>query len=382
MSQPAPDLAAPGPGVADLRRRARLALARAASDPGCAAAVPAGAPPLQALGAASMLQISASQRPALLVPLLPEGGLMLVHGPRGVGRSHVLVGCAAALAAGDWFLGWRARRAADVLFLSGAAPAAMLGARLGSALRAMRRREVRGDVRGEAPGERLRLLAPELQQAAMPALDTAEGQARLVPLLQGAEVVVIDDAACLMPGIGSNAARSQWRFGELLRRLRHAGKTVLVGQASGEGARSRADRGALACLEAQADVVIGLRRPADYAPSDGARFELHIERANHLPGAAREVREVHLAAGEHGQVMWRAARAVDLAKARFEALITEGVPAPEAARALGLPRTTAWRWANRIAPQRAMANFPGGAVDGRRQAAGRATAADHGVPSH
>ncbi len=340
-----------------------------------APAFPAALPahPLQAMSTASLLQTAAPRRPALLAPVLPEAGLMLVHGPRGVGRSHVLAGCAAALATGDWFLGWRAQRAADVLFISGAGSAAMLGARLGAALRAMRRRDAPRERQGEHPRLRLCLLTPELQQAAMPALDTVEGQARLVPLLQAADVVVIDDASCLMPSIAANAGRSQWRFGELLRRLRHAGKTVLVGQASGDGARSRADRAALACLEAQADVVIGLRRPAGYAASDGARFELHIERANHLPGAAREVREIHLAAGEDGQVMWHAARAVDLARARFAALIADGVPAPEAARALGLPRTTAWRWAGKIASPRA-ANFSSPRADDRQPAPGSATA--------
>ena len=324
--------------ISGVRRHARLALA------GAAGTLPTAAPPqpaseLRPLGTEGVLQIAAAPRPPLLAPLLPEGGLMLVHGPRGIGRSHVLIGCTAALLSGGGFLDWRARRPVDVLFLSGAASSALLAARLGAALRAL--------PGGRTIGERLRLLTPDRQEAAMPALDTVQGQAQLLPLLAQADVLVIDDAGPLVHGMNANTARNQWRFGEFLRRLRHAGRTVLIGQASGAAVRSRADRGVLACVETQADVVLGLRRPAGCAAGEGALFELHVERAGHLPRALCEVREVELACGR--RELWRTSRASDLAKTRFGALLADGMPARDAARALGLDRTTAWRWAKRLA---------------------------------
>jgi len=344
--------------AADPGRLARRALAEARLP---AAPEP---PPLRTLDTAALLGLAAGPRPALLAPVLPEGGLLVVHGPRGIGRSHLLVGCAAALACGGWFLGWRARRATHVLYVSGAGSAALLGARLAAALRATGARAV------AAAGERLALLAPDQQAAPMPALDTAQGQASLVPLLAAADVIVIDDLACLMPGLAGNPARSQARFGELLRRLRHAGKSVLVGQASGAGC-SRAERAALTCLEAQADTVISLQRPADYKPADGVRFHLHIERASHLPGIAREAREVRLGTLGGGEMRGNAARALGLARERFHALLAQGLPANEAGRLLGLSRTTAWRWARQSTKQDAggdAAVSPSQAIEGAQKA--------------
>jgi len=335
--------------VEELQRLIRLVMPPSPADAGSGERQ--GRPPeLDIVDTGAMLRMGAERQPLLLAPVLPNAGLMLVHGPRGVGRSHVLVGCAAALAAGDRFLGWKAQRATDVLFISGAAPAALLGARLGAALRAMQGRE--------GVGERLRLLAPDRQKAMMPALDTAIGQRQLVPLLVGCDVVVIDDAACLLPGMASNGPRSRARFSEFLQCLRHTGRTVIVGQASGLATHRAAERSTLACLEDYADVVVGLRRPPGYATGDGARFELHIERASHLPGAAREAREVRLEPGSDRQVMWTAARADELARDRLQALLAEGMPAAEAARELGISRTTAWRWMRQIAAARDAAGNP------------------------
>ena len=42
------------------------------------------------------------------------------------------------------------------------------------------------------------------------------------------------------------------------------------------------------------DTVIALRRPEDYDPSEGARFEVHYEKARHFYGEAAEPFEVQL----------------------------------------------------------------------------------------
>ena len=42
------------------------------------------------------------------------------------------------------------------------------------------------------------------------------------------------------------------------------------------------------------DTVIGLRRPADYQPKDGARFEVHVEKSRGFVGDAGKPFEARL----------------------------------------------------------------------------------------
>jgi hypothetical protein len=49
---------------------------------------------------------------------------------------------------------------------------------------------------------------------------------------------------------------------------------------------------------------IALRRPADYLPTEGARFEVHLEKARGAPSEAMEPFEAMMHAGEHGGITW------------------------------------------------------------------------------
>jgi putative DNA primase/helicase len=65
-----------------------------------------------------------------------------------------------------------------------------------------------------------------------------------------------------------------------LLRLRRKGIAVLLIHHAGVNGRQRGT----SRREDALDLVIGLRRPADYSPEQGARFEVHVEKARTLVG--------------------------------------------------------------------------------------------------
>jgi putative DNA primase/helicase len=82
--------------------------------------------------------------------------------------------------------------------------------------------------------------------------------------------------------------------------LRRSGTAVLmVHHANKEGEQRGTSR-----REDVLDLVMGLRRPSDYEPKDGARFELHFEKARGLFGAITDPIEAQLVTDEVGVARW------------------------------------------------------------------------------
>ena len=70
---------------------------------------------------------------------------------------------------------------------------------------------------------------------------------------------------------------------------------VMVHHANRDGAMRGISRRADAM-----DLVMALRRPRDWRPADGARFELHLEKARLLAGAGLAPIEAQLCTGADG----------------------------------------------------------------------------------
>lgn len=73
--------------------------------------------------------------------------------------------------------------------------------------------------------------------------------------------------------------------------MRRAGKSVLFIHHSGKGGGQRGT----SRKEDVLDTVIALRRPSDYSPEQGARFEIHFEKARGLFGNDAKSFQAHLA---------------------------------------------------------------------------------------
>jgi hypothetical protein len=93
-------------------------------------------------------------------------------------------------------------------------------------------------------------------------------------------LLVLDNLSTLLAN-GSEGASDDWLpMQNWLLKLRRRGVAVLIIHHAGVNGRQRGT----SRREDALDTVIGLRRLADYSPEEGARFEVHIEKARTLAG--------------------------------------------------------------------------------------------------
>jgi len=257
---------------------------------------------------------------AILGPILSRGSQCLLYGPPGVGKSLVTLGIAHAAATGGSFLGWHAPRPHRVLYLDGYTAPAEMKRRL--------------TLFGTPPAS----LQFSLAHNTAPVLDLTELEslARLMTGWRRPEVVVIDDLANLA---GSHGAAERWnalqRFLLLQRRLERA--VLLVHDVGREGQPTGDSR----CEDVPGnvlDVVLALRRPVDWQAQDGARVEIHVEKARGLDGEMFAPIEAAL---RDGRWRWHYARPPQFT--RGVALLDSGLGAEAMGRRLGISRASAFR---------------------------------------
>lgn len=197
----------------------------------------------------------------LLSPWLPWRGLALIHGPRGIGKSHLSLAIAHAVATGGGLFDWVAPAASRVLVLDGEMPVAVL-------------RERCAALPSRPAAGMLRLMSMDLQRGGLN-LAQAEDQARLEPLLEGADLVIVDNLSTLARHGLENAGESwepvqDWAIGQ-----RRAGRAVLFIHHS---ARNGSQRGT-SRREDIMDTILALR-PTE--GGQGACFSIHVEKARDL----------------------------------------------------------------------------------------------------
>jgi putative DNA primase/helicase len=106
-----------------------------------------------------------------------------------------------------------------------------------------------------------------------------DGQRALEKNLTGVDLLILDNLSTLTSG--SEGASDTWLpMQNWLLRLRRKGVAVLLIHHAGINGKQRGT----SRREDALDTVIALRRPTDYSPEHGARFEVHIEKARTLAG--------------------------------------------------------------------------------------------------
>jgi len=267
----------------------------------------------------------------ILAPWLLNQSLAMIHSWRGTGKTHVALGIAYAVASGGKFLGWNVPTAKKVLFIDGEMPGAALQERL-SAIIASSNVEA-------APGM-LRVVTPDIQEGFMPDLSTNTGQAALDDIIeQDTTLIIIDNLSSLCRSGKENEAESWLLLATWALRQRAAGRSVLFVHHSGKDGKQRGT----SRREDLLDVVINLRRPADYLATDGACFEIHFEKARHLHGEDILPIEARLAMDEHGKQAWTV-RPVD--ESTFDRVVTlanEGLSQKDIADELGIHKSNVSR---------------------------------------
>lgn len=283
------------------------------------------------IDAAGLLGQEFPPRDMLLSPWLQSQSLSMIYAWRGVGKTHVALGIAYALASGDEFLGWRAAAPVPVLYIDGEMP--------GAALRERVARIVASSNAEAAPGF-LRFITPDLQpNGIMPNLATPEGQTAVAGALDDARVIVVDNLSCLVRGGKENEGDSWQPVAEWALRMRATGRSVVFIHHSGKGGTQRGT----SKREDLLDAVLLLKRPVDYEPAQGARFEIHFEKARALFGESVAPIEVALQTTADGRQTWTIRTVEGVADAQMIELATIGLSHAEIARELGCNRSTVYR---------------------------------------
>lgn len=248
---------------------------------------------LKAVTIKNLLSMEIQPREMILNPILPEQGLVMIHAPRGVGKTHVSLMIANSVATGNsMFNGkWSSNKPNKVLFIDGEMPLAVMRARLDKIIKSIPSEGMCED--------NLLIITPDLQDKGISDLSTLEGQQFVEEHLKGVKLLILDNYSALCRGGRENESESWSPLQEWFLTLRRRGISVLLIHHSN---KSGAQRGT-SRKEDILDTVITLRKPENYDPREGARFEIHYEKARGFYGEDAAPFEANLRE-ENGQFLW------------------------------------------------------------------------------
>lgn len=287
--------------------------------------------PINVCGLGDFLAMDIPPRENLLAPWLPCQGLGMIYAPRGVGKTFVALHVAYAVASGGELFGrWKAPKPATAVYIDGEMPAISMQERLASILAS-------SDT--TADPERLRIITPDLQEIGMPDLSSVEDQKAIDACIPAdTSLIVVDNLSTLVRSGKENESESWQPVQTWALAHRAQGRSVLFVHHAGKGGAQRGT----SRREDVLDTVIALRRPADYAPDQGAVFEVHFEKARGLMGEDCEPFEARLDPSLDG-MQWTTRSVEDTTRDRVVDLHEEGLKNPEIAAELGVHRSTVHR---------------------------------------
>jgi len=279
--------------------------------------------PLRVTNVAELLETAFPPRKTLLSPWLTSQSLSMLYAWRGVGKTHAALNIAWAIASGTGWLNWKAPDPGPVLYLDGEMPGPALQERLAAIL---------AGSAEDASSKNLRLLTPDLNRdRALPDLSTPTGQQEIEEITDGAVLIVVDNLSCLCRSGGKENEAESWQVvADWALRQRARGRSVLFIHHAGKGGAQRGT----SKREDILDNVIALKRPKDYEPREGARFEIHFEKARALYGEEVAAIEAQLDTDGNGAQLWTTRSVEDSRTEKILKLDAEGLTQREIAKEL------------------------------------------------
>jgi putative DNA primase/helicase len=266
----------------------------------------------------------------ILDPIIPEKGLAMLYAARGTGKTLVALGIGFAGATGTRFLKWSAPKPRRVLLIDGEMPSSALQERLMALIASA--------LDTELDPENLILCADLIEVGGIGNLASPNVQDELEQWLNGIDLLILDNLSSLTAVIRDNDAESWGPIQEWLLKLRRRGISVLIVHHAGKGGQQRGT----SRREDVLDTSISLRRSADYSPTEGARFEVHLDKARGVHGEAAKPFEAKLETRDDAAV-WTTRELDDANRARVQALLNDGLSVRDIADETGIPRSTVGR---------------------------------------
>lgn len=233
-----------------------------------------------------LLEMDIPPREWLLYPFLQERSTCMLYAKRGVGKTYVGLSIALAVAGGVNIMDFNADTAHKVLYIDGE----------------MSAYDLRERARGLALGlgdsfggfDNLQFLSAELQPNGAPNLAHPETQREIEALLDGVDLIIIDNLSALCSFGRENEAESWGPMQRWLLHLKHQGKSVLVIDHAGKNGDNRGTSKKQDALES----VINLEQPEGYKTSEGARFIITYTKSRGVHGEDIEQCEARLREGD------------------------------------------------------------------------------------
>ncbi|MBI9080459.1 MAG: AAA family ATPase [Pseudodesulfovibrio sp.] len=268
----------------------------------------------------------------LMWPWLTDQALVMLYGPRGLGKTFVALTIALMIAKGGTMFGrWVADEPRRVLYLDGEMAAVQMQERLRALIAAM-----------DSPlpdADNLKFITPDLQNGPMPDISTPQGQAMVDEHLEGVDLLIIDNLSTLCRSGEENSSES-WKLLQVwLGHLKSKRTSVLIIHHAGKSGQQRGTSKKEDALE----TVIALRKPSDYNPEQGARLEVHFEKARGFAGDDSKAFCAQLATNEEGGTFWEVSNYHNKQLEAVTELMEAGLSVRAIADELEIPKTTAHR---------------------------------------
>jgi putative DNA primase/helicase len=285
--------------------------------------------PLQAVGINDFLSLDIPPREMLLAPILPERSLAMLYAPRGLGKSWLALSIGLATASGSSLLRWSAPRQRNVLYVDGEMPLVSLQERL---------KAMSDGFGNNIPNNAFRILAADQVEGGIN-LSTGEGQRSLDPLLKDIDLLILDNLSTLASTTSESASDAWVPMQNWLLNLRRRGVSVLIVHHAGTNGRQRGT----SRREDALDTVVALRRPEDYSPEQGARFEIHFEKLrNRVDGAGAIPFEARVE-NSGSVILWSSSNLKPPLLTQAAELFADGLTVREVANALRISKSEAGR---------------------------------------
>lgn len=290
--------------------------------------------PIRGLNIADFLTLELPERQYIIEPLLPQQGLVSIYGPRGMGKTYLLLTLGAAVSTGKDVLRWRAPLARKVLYIDGEMPARTMQERIAHILPNF------GD---DIDPENFHIITPDLNPEKTLNLSRVEDQEVIDGYVSDAELIIIDSLSTLARHGEENRAESWLPVQEYLLKLRKRGKSVIIAHHAGKNGQQRGT----SAKEDILDTVIALRRPKDYQEEQGARFEVVFEKARGICGDAVKSFEAKLEQ-DRNRLFWSCRDIEDIRIDQARELKNEGLTVREIAEELGISKSAAGRLLKKV----------------------------------
>ena len=302
---------------------------------------PVREPKLTKMNIGELMVMDVADREMVLNPIIPTQGLVMAYAPRGIGKTFFGLSCALAVACGASTLHYNAPKARKVLYIDGEMPLKLMQERVKALFLGL-------DEGAMESEDYFELMSHDGQKDRIsPDIGTARGRELIEENLDDCEFLVLDNLSTLTGGVEENNSDAWHPINLWLLSLRRRKISVLMIHHAGKGGAQRGT----SRREDVLDTVINLKKPNDYTPEDGARFEVHLEKARGLYGSETtpfEARLMPKTVGEDEEAtFWAMQDLKDVRLEKVKACLELGMSVREIAEDLGVGKTTAHKLVKR-----------------------------------